>query len=1321
MKQSYTRWLGSAAVALAMSLYTPAYAQKVVFPQKEQAGEAAVMVSSDTYVLKNNLLTATFKKQGQSLVFGGCPQLNLEEGSELFELQLDEGGKTLVKASELELKEVEKKTYTANEKQVKGSRKLPGKAIEAKFVYKDLNITWRAVLRDGSHYLRTELELSAPNKDVRMFAIRPMLYQVNVAQAGSAPKVVGNTRGAVLLSDKIFAGVETPTGINSVGGGEQHVFAHSAWNASSFSWKPTELPEGIKKLDLKLEQLVGTKGYLSFKEGGDQTITFTYLRGAHKLNIAGVELRDVTTGRVVASDYHYGRAGGNHVANVYHLNVPARGVYEVRYFISLYDKSENKPESIESQGKIVYSKAVAEPALVYDLAPDAAPVVVTTSQASGASTPSNAPKLQDGSRIAIPYSPSTWREMQQSEIPSRIGELGYGAPNVQVLEQSYNITTLGELQAEFVYVSGTKRLNIAGFDLVDANGQVVVSDYHVGFSGTQKEKHIYKFTVPNTGEFKLRYFVQKKTEENNSSGSINLSLTQRDTVHFAATKILPIQGTWSRNTTLQKDKTWKIGAVVGLVAPGQPRRSFLSYSERERAVPWRTMPAYISWYELNIDRNNDRNYTNNMNIDQCVDVVQQWKKNLFDRYGERVNSFVWDDGWDFYGTWDFNKNFPNGLKETDALVKEMGSGQGAWLGPVGGYGDSGNYRRAYWENQGKMQLSNPKYYKVFTDAIKSLCHGRGYDFRFFKFDGISAQFSSVGPDAGTVGEENAEGIISAEMDVRENIKEDIFFNTTVGTWASPMWFHVTDAIWRQENDYGEVGNQGTDREKWITYRDRLVYQNFVQNSPLCPINTLMTHGFILSKWGKVSKNMDYDGIVRELRCAFACGSGMVELYNDYALMNSINGGRLWGDLAECLRWQRVNADVLPDAHWVGGNPWTGTRAEVYGWAAWNGDRSVFTLRNPAHSPQTYKTTLRTALEIPEYFKGKIILSKAFGTQANLPGVPEDTPIDIDDKLTIQLPGSSVYVFNGRDSKIAAVPVESVSFRHEGIEVVEGKQKTLVWDIAPVNATHTSVEWKSSAEDIVTVQNGVVKGIKPGTATITVTAQGGKTAQVEVRVLEYVPEDYAISFEKDALPTKNDRFVRSVSITEAGKTKQTRTISDARHKPWQDLTAEPIEVTSGAILTPHIDYTGVWMHGYVYLDMNQNKQFDVKAATDEEVMSFSYFDNKKKELGRISTSTNRNPGFASLPRFKAPTTPGTYRLRFKVDWDSIDPAGNPGPSNEILSNRGSVTDVLLKVVAPSSVERISTTTTAQPTYDLGGRQTSATIPGVYIVGQQKVVK
>ena len=669
-------------------------AQSVIFPQEKQAGNASLIAERGVYTLQNDLLKAHFVAKNNHLFFDGCEQLGLLPGSELFSILLADGRE--VPASSMYLKSVEELNLTPAEGAAKGSLKLNGKAIEAHFTFEDLSIVWRAVLRDGSHYLRTEMDINA-NKDVAMRGIIAMKYSFNNKFSKQLPHVVGNTRGAVIANDKIFAGLETPMGINTVA----------------------------------------------------------------------------------------------------------------------------------------------------------------------------------------------------------------SAPTVE-------------------------------------------------------------------------------------------------------TSVL--QGLWSRQTTLQAGKTWNVGAVVGLIAKDQARRSFLAYSERERAVPWRATPVYISWYELNIDRNNSEDYSENMTINQCVDVIKHWNKDFFKKYKKNVKTFVFDDGWDQYGLWTFNKNFPNGFKEIDKEARKMGSGIGAWLGPVGGYGQSGTYRRNYWKDKGGMQLSNPAYYKTFLDACTNMINS--YDFRFFKFDGISAQASAIGPDAGARGDENAEAIINIEREVRK-IKPDIFLNTTVGTWASPFWFQFTDAVWRQVADYNVIGNQGSDRERWITYRDHLVYQNFVQNSPLCPINTLMTHGFILSKWGAVSKDMDYEGIVRELRCAFACGSGMVELYNDYELMNKINKGALWKDLAECIDWQEANADVLPDIHWVGGHPWDGKKANIYGWAAWNGKKAVFTLRNPAAYEQTIKLTLRKALDIPAYIKTTITLNDGF-SQGVLGGLKVNEPIDIDKELTLTLPKSSVFVYNGVD-------------------------------------------------------------------------------------------------------------------------------------------------------------------------------------------------------------------------------------------------------------------------------------------------------------------
>lgn len=778
----------------------------------------------------------------------------------------------------------------------------------------------------------------------------------------------------------------------------------TSWQTSTWT-AATNVPAGITNLQIVDASTVNvtaantksfTRTYII--NAGGMAVEMKYLSGSKRLDAVGVELLDMS-GNVVAHDYHFGYCGNAKDNNLYHLVVPENGMYQVRYYCST-DYQGALPATGEM--KLYLSESIGS-------------LNATTTTWNGN------------------WQSSSWWKANNYEIQNRLIEAGAQADQLYMASRSLYLdlpenVASAQMKVNFTWVdngtSGQKRLNIYGVELVDQNGSIVASDYHAGTTGTSNSNNNYTFTISGqpSGNYELRYYVSNK-ETLNSSGTMSVDLGVTYTLHLYAETTTPIKGVWRRNTTLAQGKTWKVSHVVGLIAQSgettdikytdQSRRSFLAYSERERAVPWRPFPCYISWYELNINRNNDQNYTTNMTVSQCENVVKQWKTNLFDKYDKKVKSFVWDDGWDSYGTWTFNPNFPNGFSEPDAVARKMGSSIGCWLGPVGGYGTSGNYRRNYWNGRGGMQLSNPDYYNVFITACSNMIND--YNFNFFKFDGISAQFSAVGPDLSDTGLENAEGIINIEREIRA-LKPDIFLNTTVGTWASPFWFQFTDAVWRQENDYDKVGNQGTDREQWITYRDNLVHQNFVTNSPLCPINTLMTHGFIFSKFGG-AQNRDYAGVVRELRCAFACGSGMVELYNDYELTNTVSdanhpAGSLWKEIADCIDWQERNADVLPDVHWVGGDPWTGSKSEVYGWAAWNGRKATLALRNGQAAEQTFTTTLRRALEIPAHITGSLTFKKSFADQADLSGLTTGTPIDIDAELTLTFPASTVYVFEG---------------------------------------------------------------------------------------------------------------------------------------------------------------------------------------------------------------------------------------------------------------------------------------------------------------------
>lgn len=1065
MDNNIKRWMGATICCFMLGSGQGIIAQKVVFPQTQQAGTASIAVDGNEYTLKNNLLTAKFVKQDGSLFFNGCEEMNLKAGTELFKVVLGDG--TTFTSSQMTLQNVEEEELTGNAAAAKGSDRFNGKALKAVFKKDKLNVTWHAVLRDGSHYLRTTLEVTADD-DQAMQSITPMIYNVDNEAAKTVPVVVGNTRGALLASNKIFAGLETPMGVNSaqVSNAGMDSFTPTGWNSSSFNWEPgDELPEDIRKSEIKVDNntvspddVMGTRGYVSFRKAGTQTLTFQYTSGNHRLDIVGVDVVD-GNGNVLAKDYHGGFTGGQKKDNVYTLDIPKAGAYVLRYFVAGTKRSD-----FNSNGTITFSEKIGVPVVLYDLVTrvrdniqDAQYVKVVIKSAQNgrkfaccaesrvASANPNADvpltTFEIDEPVSRQWTPNSWTVVESDKIPYKVIEQDEAYPNIyaKTMDVRFN-EDKGTLNVAFNYQSGSNRLNIVGVDLLDASGSVVTANYHAGFTGTAKNENEYTLSIPNKGDYTLRMMVSKKTEAITSSGTIKLSYTKIDTLHMLAPTEVPMQGYWRRNTTLKKGTTWEVSSVVGLVAPGQQRRSFLAYSERERAVPWRPFTLYNSWYELNIDRNNavgnngvydasdpnntKGNYSANMTSDQCVNVMNQWKTKFYDVYGKAPYAFVWDDGWDAYGTWTFNSNFPNGFTPEDNLAKQMGVGIGAWLGPVGGYGASGNHRRNYWNGRGGMQLSNAEYYKYFVSCCTDMINK--YDFRFFKFDGISAQGTAYGPDAGDTGIENAEGIISIERDVRKS-RPDIFFNTTVGTWASPFWFHYSDAVWRQDADCAKIGSTGTDREQWITYRDYMVYKIFIQGSPLCPINTLMTHGFILSKYGKpyTPSNYDYDGALRELRCAFGCGSGMVELYADYALMDEIKdasgkAGALWKDLSDCMDWQNRNVDVLPDIHWVGGNPWDGSKVNVYGWAAWNGKKTTLTLRNPDVQERTLTTTLRKVFDIPEAFKTTITLNSSFddqkiGVDGGLKGINVGEPIDIDQEITFQLPASSVFVFEGVDN------------------------------------------------------------------------------------------------------------------------------------------------------------------------------------------------------------------------------------------------------------------------------------------------------------------
>ena len=185
----------------------------------------------------------------------------------------------------------------------------------------------------------------------------------------------------------------------------------------------------------------------------------------------------------------------------------------------------------------------------------------------------------------------------------------------------------------------------------------------------------------------------------------------------------------------------------------------------------------------------------------------------------------------------------------------------------------------------------------------------------------------------------------------------------------------------------------------------------------------------------------------------------------------------------------------------------------------------------------------------------------------------------------------------------------------------------------------------------------------------------------------VTEKYTVNFDKTAYHSRNDRVLSSFSLQQTGKDKQTVNVF-ASKAAYEDHTSSVFNVEAGSELTASFNYSGQWMNGYVYIDRDNDGEFSYKegqwdqAGTDLVAYSFySTLANPKVNDGNGYNSTgasvsgndrsNVNP-----PVFTAPTEPGTYRIRFKIDWNCILPGG----SSDILSDGGGVWDATLNVVA-----------------------------------------
>ncbi|MBO5787648.1 MAG: hypothetical protein J6R07_03130 [Bacteroidaceae bacterium] len=184
-------------------------------------------------------------------------------------------------------------------------------------------------------------------------------------------------------------------------------------------------------------------------------------------------------------------------------------------------------------------------------------------------------------------------------------------------------------------------------------------------------------------------------------------------------------------------------------------------------------------------------------------------------------------------------------------------------------------------------------------------------------------------------------------------------------------------------------------------------------------------------------------------------------------------------------------------------------------------------------------------------------------------------------------------------------------------------------------------------------------------------------------------------------TKTDRWINSVvlaSAAYAGETANALNVDNSGGLCYNDYTSGvTMKAAAGETVTATVSIgEASWMNAYVYID-SDNNGFTASIADGSnyqpagDLVSYSFYNNGSdsdtsgwNSVGTIFTGDSRST--VTLPAFTVPSAPGIYRVRVKLDWCNIDPAGDrDGKFGDFMDNGGQIVDFMLEVIGEEIVE------------------------------------